>query len=181
MLLAQWLLGGRMSEDPAAILLGLIDELVANSPEFGPVKGPGKGNVATNALMRDLRHAATRTFGVDHSEQKICGDNTSLAVDFYFSKAATVVEVALGLGNPATEFEKDILKALMAKELGHAVQRLVLISRPGAGKKCRQPGRRAIIEWVRQKHDVAIDVREIAGEPRPRRQRRKIAVASTTS
>ena len=44
------------------------------------------------------------------SERRLCGD-TSFAADFFFQDDATIVEIALGLINPASEFEKDILKA----------------------------------------------------------------------
>jgi len=119
----------------------IANELVAANPAFAQVKGPGSGNYATNELMRELRRAVAVHFGQDHSEQRVCGEATALAVDFYFREASTIVEIALGLQNPGTEFEKDILKALIAKELGHPVDRLVLISRAGGRKKCNQPGR----------------------------------------
>lgn len=159
-----------MSTDRPTILLGLAREIAGASGNFQAVLGPGEGDKATNAFMRQLRERAIEAFGKDYSEQKVCG-NTSLAVDFYFPDEATIVEVALGLPNPASEFEKDILKGLMAQESGHNVQRLFFISRPGAKKKCAQPGRKAVREWASANHQLGVEVHELEGEPRRRRRR----------
>lgn len=159
-----------MSTDRPTILLGLAREIAGDSRNFQAVLGPGEGDKATNTFMRQLREHAIEAFGEDYSEQKVCGD-TSLAVDFYFPDEATIVEVALGLPNPGSEFEKDILKGLMAKESGHNVRRLFFISRPGAKKKCAQPGRNAVKEWVHANHQVLVEVHELAREPRRRRRR----------
>lgn len=141
-------------------LLKLAQELAATRRGFFEVKGPGAGDHATNAFMRDLRSWARRRFGADYAEQRICGPN-AFAVDFYFPTEATIVEVALGLPNPTTEFERDVLKAVMAKEHGHAVDRLFFISKPGARKKCAQPGRTAIINWLRKHHRVRVEVHDL--------------------
>lgn len=159
-----------MTSDRPSVLLGIAREIAAAQPDFHAVRGPGAGDRATNMFMRTLRERATKAFGLDYSEQRLCGDN-SLAVDFYFPEDETIVEVALGLPNPACEFEKDILKAIMAQELGSRVRRLFFISRPGAIRKCSQPGRSAVVAWARLKHSLAVEVHELEGEPRPPRQR----------
>jgi len=144
--------------------------IAAANSRFHAVLGPGKGNKATNAFMQELRARALTIFGTQCGEQKLCGE-TSLAVDFYFPRERTIVEVALGLPNPGCEYEKDILKAIMAKDLGYKVRRLFFISRPGAAKKCEQPGRRAVKEWARAKHQLLVKVHELDGKPRLRRRR----------
>lgn len=141
-------------------LLGLAQELVTNDPDFFTVKGPGKGNRATNVFIKELRKRAQVEFGHDFAEQEICGDN-GFRVDYYFPSEATIVEVALGLPKPKTEFERDVFKAIMAKEAGHSVERLVFISKPGAQKKCSQPGRDAIRAWLLRNHGIKIEVHEL--------------------
>jgi hypothetical protein len=145
--------------------------IAAENPDFQAILGPGVGDRATGEFMRRLRASAIDEFGNDYSEKKLCGD-TSLAVDFYFLEEQTIVEVALGLPNPGSEFEKDVLKALMAQECGQPVRRLKFISRPGAKKKCAQPGRSAVIAWAKAKHDLTIEVDELPGQPRLRVRRR---------
>lgn len=161
-----------MSQDRPAKLIELAQALAADNPAFQAVLGPGAGDRATGEFMRKLREHASAQFRSDYSEKKICGEN-SFAVDFYFPEEKTIVEVALGLPNPATEFEKDVLKAIMAQETGQPVTRLVFISRPGAAKKCSQPGRSAVKAWAKAKHGLAIEVHDLHGEPRVRKRRPK--------
>jgi len=149
-----------MKASLAERLLELAQALTARHTDFFKVKGPGAGDHATNAFMRDLRARARREFRADYAEQRICGDN-AFTVDYYFPSEATIVEVALSLPKPTTEFERDILKAVMAKDAGHAVRRLFFISKPGAQKKCAQPGRTAIINWVGASHEIDVVVREL--------------------
>jgi len=159
-----------MSSHKAELLLVLAREIAAANPGFQAVLGPGAGDRATGEFMRNLRARAKEALGHDYSEQRVCGD-TAFAVDFYFPDEETIVEVALGLPNPASEFEKDILKAVMAQENGYKVARLFFISRPGAVKKCSQPGRSAFTLWAHDKHGLSIEVHEVEGQPRLRRRR----------
>lgn len=159
-----------MDSDRSMILLRIAREIAASNVNFHAILGPGEGDRATNTFMRQLRESAIKIFGADYSEYKTCGD-TSLAVDFYFPEEGTIVEIALGLPNPGSEYEKDILKALMAQELGHRVERLLFISRPGATKKCSQPGRNAMKKWAYAKHSLLVEVHELEGEPRLTRRR----------
>lgn len=160
------------THDKPAVLLEMARSIASENPAFQAVLGPGAGDRNTHAFMRRLREAALQVFGSDYSEKKICG-KTDLAVDFYFPHEKVIVEIALGLPNPATEFEKDVLKAIMAQETGQPVERLMLISRPGVIKKCAQPGRSAVIAWAKAKHSLSIEVYDLHGEPRKRRRRGK--------
>jgi len=162
-----------MKQDRPGELLNLAREVARGIEGFQVAKGPGEGDIATNAFMKELRSRALTAFGQDFSEKKICGSN-AFAVDFYFPDEMTIVEIALGLPNPQCEFEKDILKAIMAQELSYPVTRLLFIGRPGSARKCQQPGRTAVKEWARKKHGLEIVVHDLEGEPR-RRLRRKRA------
>jgi hypothetical protein len=146
--------------DQTQALLSLARSLALRRPDFLHTKGPGAGDHATIAFMRDLRAQALRRFGEDHAEQKICGTN-GFCVDYYFRREATIVEVALGLPKKTTEFERDVLKAVMAKEEGKPVRRLIFLSKPGAIKKCAQPGRSAIIDWLTKNHRIRVEIHEL--------------------
>jgi len=159
-----------MKPDRPLELVRAARELAADYDDFRAVRGPGVGNRRTNDFMERLGRRATKLFGEGVRERRLCGEN-ALAVDFYFDEEATIVEVALGLPNPASEFEKDILKAIMAQANGVVVHRLVFVSRPGAKKKCDQPGRRVISEWLARSHGIRIEVHELDGEPRASRRR----------
>jgi hypothetical protein len=146
--------------DRASMLFTLAQALALERPGFFEIKGPSVGDKDTAAFMRELRRRAEATFGVDYAEQKVCGPN-GLCVDYYFPEEGTIVEIAMGLRNPNSEFERDILKAIMAQDAGHEVKHLMFIAKPGAVKKCNQPSSRAIIEWAARVHDLSVSVHEI--------------------
>ena len=140
-------------------LLSLIQQIADERSFFFDKKEPGIGNKDTNEFVAELNRRAHVLFGTDYAEQKICGD-TNHAVDYYFQDESTIVEVALTLRTPNSEFEKDILKALMAQE-NYPVDRLVLIGKPGAVQKCSMPSRTSIIDWAKRTHNLQIDVYDI--------------------
>ncbi len=151
-------------------LISLVRELAEQQMGFIDVLGPGAGNDRANAFTAQLIREAEDVLGANYAEFRYCEDQ-SARYDFYIPEERTVIEVAWGLPNPNSEFEKDIFKALIGREHKHAVERLVLISRPGAVKKCRQPGRQAVIRWVERYHHLEVQVVEVDGQRRRRLRR----------
>jgi hypothetical protein len=141
-------------------LLALAQAVADERPTLFVSKGPGVGDKDTNAFVAELRRRAHAAFGTDHAEQTICGAS-GLRVDYYFPGDATIVEVAFLLKNSPSEFEKDILKAIMAQENGQPVRQLVFIAKPGALKSCNAPGRRSIIDWAARAHGLTISIFEL--------------------
>ncbi|PYS45406.1 MAG: hypothetical protein DMF71_00165 [Acidobacteria bacterium] len=139
----------------------LAQTLADERPYFFDIKGPSLGDHDTSSFMKELRSRALRAFNEDYAEKKICGEN-NLCVDYYFRDEATIIEVALGLRNPTSEYERDILKAIMAKNSGFPVRHLLFISKPGALKRLAQPGAGAIAAWAAEEQGIKIEVREIA-------------------
>jgi hypothetical protein len=133
--------------------------LVSQWQDFFSKKGPGAGDLDTNAFMKELRRRAIEKLGEDYSERRICGNNR-LAPDFYFPEEATIVEVAMSLRNPSSEFERDVLKAIMAQEAGNPVRRLIFLAKPGAIARSSQPGMKAVAEWAERAHGIAVEVYE---------------------
>jgi hypothetical protein len=154
----------------ATRLLALAQQLADECPSLFETKGPGLGDRDTSIFVKELRRRAVEAFGIDHAEQALCGAN-NLRVDYYFPEDATIVEIAFLLKNSPSEFEKDILKAILAKENGRDVHKLVFIAKPGAVKRCSAPDRRSIIEWAERVHGVVVAVHEIRGA----------SIAATTS
>ncbi len=149
--------------DRTTRLFNIANKLALSTPSFFETKGPGKGNHSTNDFIKELGNRAITEFGEDFSEKKICGDN-SLAVDFYFPDEGAIVESALGLKKQNTEYEKDILKAVMAKNCGNKVSSLIFVSKPGGTKKCNQPGRQAVREWLECFQGIKIKVVDLGQE-----------------
>ena len=138
----------------------LIQTAASKTDGFFTINGPGVGDKLTHEFITKLRKEAENTFGKDFAEQCICGTN-KLAVDYYFPDEATIVEIALSLRNPNSEFERDIIKAVMAQESGYPVEKLVFIARPGASKAHASPSSQAIINWAERNHSLHILIHEI--------------------
>ncbi len=58
---------------------------------------------------------------------------------------ATILEIALGLRNLLGEFERDVLRAVRARDAGFRVSKLVILAKPGV----LDPWYRPICEWAK--------------------------------
>jgi hypothetical protein len=141
-------------------LLLLAQGIVDQTSGFFEKKGPGVGDHATGAFVRSLRQLAKEVFGTDYSEKVVC-KGAGFRFDFFFPGEGTAVEFAFGLHNPNSEFERDILKCILAIEDGCAVKKLILVGKPGAIVRLNAPAPKAIVALVRKKFDLAIDVCEL--------------------
>lgn len=153
----------REEELPEAVarLFLLAQGLAEQTPSFFDVKGPGAGDRAALEFMETLRKIAGEMFGPScKHEHKVCA-GAGFALDFYFTDEATAVEIALSLDKPVSEYERDIFKCLLAKDEGHAVTRLLFITKPGSLKRNNAPGPRAIASWVKEKFDLEIQILEM--------------------
>jgi hypothetical protein len=154
-----------MSEHPESLtqahqLLRLAEALAREDEGFLQIAGPGAGDRRTNFYIKELRVRASRAFEHDYSEARICG-NTGLRVDYYFPDEHTIVEIAFSLRNSASEFERDILKAVVAKESGCSVNRLIFLCKPGGEERHQAPASLAFIQWLRDKHGIAVGIHDI--------------------
>jgi len=143
-------------------LFELAQKIADERPTFFDKKGPGIGDRDTSKFMEELKKRAKDKFGCDLAEQPICGDNNS-TVDFYFREEETIVEVALSLRNSLSEFEKDIIKAILALKVGgHPVRKLLFVSKPEAEKRHEEPLSRSIVSWVKKDYGIDVEIKELA-------------------
>src|SRR5258708_33449284 len=110
--------------------------------------------------MKKLRKLAKEMFGSDLSEKRVCKDSKH-AFDFYIPDEGSVIEIALSLHNPASEYEKDIFKCLLAKEEGLNIKSLLFIAKPGALRRHDAAGSKRIRELVWKHFAVWVDILEI--------------------
>lgn len=141
-------------------IIQLAKKCAKETPEFYLVKGPGAGDKATIAFMKKLRSCVKDVLGADYAEQKICGRN-KLAVDFYIPEESTIIEISLSLHNPSSEFEKDVIKAIMAQDEGYGINKLIFLSKKGGINRHSRPGSQAIISWLKRAHEVGIEIQEL--------------------
>jgi hypothetical protein len=141
-------------------IVSLAKEIASTTPGFHKVKGPGKGDKANHAFMATLRSRVREVLGEDYAEKQICGDTKS-AVDFFIPEEKTIIEIALSLAKPQSEFHKDIFKALLARDNGVGVEHLVFVAKPGARKRLQEPASQAIIHWLNKYYSISVTIEEM--------------------
>ena len=144
----------------AMMLYMLAINLANRTPDFYKIKNAGPGNLASNQFMKNLRQLAKNHFGSDFSEKKVCKD-TRHAFDFYIPDEGSVIEIALSLHNPGSEYEKDIFKCLLAKEDGLSINSVLFIAKPGAMLRHEAAGSKRIRELVLKHFGVWVDILEL--------------------
>jgi hypothetical protein len=142
----------------------LAQQIADRIPGFQDRKGPGKkaGNGVTNRFIRALDTAVSDNWPAIVRQQEPVAPGVRYTFDYFIPSEDTAVEIALSLRNIVTEFEKDIFKAILAKESGKRVERLVLIGKAGSIKRQNGTGPNAIKAWVQQRCVIQIDVMEIS-------------------
>jgi hypothetical protein len=138
----------------------LAQEAADALPDMFSKKGPGAGNHFTNKYMARLNAVVKDTLGRSYIEQKIC-EPTDQCVDFYVPEESTIIEVELSLYNVHTNLDRDIFKALLAKDAGHSVSTLLLIGKEPAKERHKQPASRALIDFVKKHHDLTVVIEDI--------------------
>src|SRR5712691_9463412 len=145
-------------------IFSLAQALADERPHFFDIKGPSVGDHDTSSFMKELRSRSQRALNADYAEKRVCGEN-NLCVDYYLPDEETIIEVALGLRNPTSEYERDIWKAIMAHDSGYTVSHLLFSSKPGARKRLEQPGAAAIRSWAERHCGIKVEIRELAQRP----------------
>lgn len=143
-------------------LITEIRFIASHLDDFDETRGAGNGDHFSNAFVQLIKEKATEVFSADFSEQSICGGN-NLRVDYYFPDERCIVEIALSIGNPTSEFERDIFKALLAKER-HPVDSLLFVTKKTFIRRMKNPSVQSICQWVKKHHQLSISVVIIDGD-----------------
>jgi hypothetical protein len=144
-------------------IFDLAQSLAAEIPGFERRRGPGReaGDGMTQSFIRALDEQVSRRWPAAVDLQRSVANGVGYTFDYFIESEHTAVEIALSLRNPLSEFEKDVFKAILAKEAGLAVRRLVLIGRKGAEDRLKAPGPKAIISWLAQHRGIEVLVKDL--------------------
>lgn len=132
-----------------ATLHKLADDLARKDRRFNVKKGPGRGDRATARYMAKLNKAAKRRMGKGVRIEKPVMKGTRLTFDFFLPRERTAVEVSLH--RYVSEFEKDLLKALLAKHGGTPIRKLVFFTRVEGQKFRESPSARAGMQYLKSR------------------------------
>jgi hypothetical protein len=88
-------------------------------------------------------------------------------VDFWLEDEFTIMEMEFNILSSPPVLEKEIFKALLAKDAGNDVRHLILIGDPGSVILSQAPGAVAIIDWVERRHQIRAQIWELTDQSVP--------------
>lgn len=162
--------GGQLGPHTNAVL-DLAQQLSGEYENHFVVKGPGIGDRETHSFISELREQSNILLGDDYAEKEIFSrlpqleNKVAIRVDYWFPDEETILEIAFGLRNPLSEFERDVLKAVTARAAGLPVSKLVLLSKPGALKRMGAPWCQNVIRWAKEQ-GVSVHIFELKKLPK---------------
>ena len=82
------------------------------------------------------------------------------ATDFTFPGKGTLT--IKFVGEDGKVIEKEVFKALLAKDAGKDIQHLILIGDPGSALLSEAPTPASVMQWVERRHQIRVQVWELA-------------------
>ena len=117
----------------------------------------GAGTPFVNEVINHLKFLVAQEFGSDVVNRFLSTANRQ-AVDFWLEDEHTIIEMEFDILTSPPVLEKEVFKALLARDAGNDVRQLVLISDPGAALLSHAPTPASIIEWVERWHQIRVQI-----------------------
>jgi hypothetical protein len=117
----------------------------------------GAGTLFVNEVINNLKFLVAQELGNGVVNQFLSKANRQM-VDFWLEDEHTIVEVEFNILTLPPVLEKEVFKALLAKDAGIDIRRLVLIGDPGAALLSHAPTPASIIEWVERQHQIRVEI-----------------------
>jgi hypothetical protein len=115
----------------------------------------GAGTPFVNEVINHLKFLVVQEFGSGVVNQFLSKANRQ-TVDFWLEDEHTIVELEFNILALPPVLEKEVFKALLAKDAGIDVRQLVLIGDPGAALLSHAPTPASIVEWVERQHQIRV-------------------------
>lgn len=117
----------------------------------------GAGTPFVNEVINHLKLLVAQEFGSDVVNRFLSTANRQ-AVDFWLEDEHTIIEMEFDILTSPPVLEKEVFKALLARDAGNDVRQLVLIGDPGAALLSHAPTPASIIEWVERWHQIRVQI-----------------------
>ena len=120
----------------------------------------GSGDSYTREVLDHLKLLVTEELGPSVANQFLSKANRQ-SVDFWIEDEQTIVEMEYTMWSSDPLLEKEVFKALLAKDAGRDVQHLILIGDPGSVRRWQAPTPRSVMDWVERKHGIRVQLWEL--------------------
>ena len=126
----------------------------------------GAGTPYVNEVINHLKFLAAQEFGPGVVNQFLSKENRQ-SVDFWLEQEQTMIEMEFNIFSSPPVLEKEVFKALLAKDAGNDVRHLILIGDPGSGLLAQAPTPLSIISWVERRHQIRVQIWELKDKDEP--------------
>ena len=120
----------------------------------------GAATPFVNEVINHLKFLAAREFGAEIVNQSLNQASLQI-VDFWLKDEHTIMEMEFNILSTPPVLEKEVFKALLAKDAGKDVRQLILIGDPGSVELLQAPTAAAIMNWVERHHQIRVQVWEL--------------------
>jgi|PlaIllAssembly_1097288.scaffolds.fasta_scaffold203528_1 hypothetical protein len=120
----------------------------------------GAGTVFVNEVVNHLKFLVAQELGADSVNQFLSVASRQ-AVDFWLEDEQTIIEMEFNILSSPPVLEKQVFKALLAKDAGKDVRQLILIGDPGSALLSRAPTPASIAEWLERRHQIRVQLWEL--------------------
>lgn len=139
---------------------------VAASYDLLNARRAGSGNSYTREVVNHLKSLVIEEYGTGVANQ-ILSKAGCQPVDFWLEDEQTIMEVEHSMWRSDPLLEQEVFKALLAKDAGKDVRRLILIGDPATVRRCQALAPRAVMHWVERHHHVRVQIWELTEPGRP--------------
>ena len=117
--------------------------------------------------MYKARRAGAGTPYTDEVINQFLSKESRQSVDFWLGDEQTIMEMEFSAFSSPPVLEKEVFKALLAKDAGNDVRHLILIGDPGSGLLSQAPTPAAIMNWVERRHQIRVHIWELKDRDKP--------------
>jgi len=135
----------------------------ANSYRIFALRRSGAATPFVNEVINHLKLVVAQELGAGVVNQ-ILHQASHQTVDFWLEDEFTILEMEFNILSSPPVLEKEIFKALLAKDAGKDVRHLILIGDPGSVMISQTPTAVAMRDWVERRHQIRAQIWELKDE-----------------
>lgn len=133
---------------------------VAASYDLLNARRAGSGDCYSREVIDHLKFRVIDELGPEVANQFLSKANRQ-SVDFWIEAEQTIIEVEYSLWSLHPLLEKEVFKALLAKDAGKDVRHLILIGDPGSVRRWHTPTPQSIVHWVERHQQIRVHIWEL--------------------
>lgn len=120
----------------------------------------GSGDSFTREVIDHLKFMVIEELGPGVVNQYLSKANRQ-SVDFWIEDEQTIVEMEYSMWSSDPLLEKEVFKALLAKDAGKDVRHLILIGDPGSVRRWQTPTPQSVVDWVERHQHIRVQIWEL--------------------